>query len=241
MNNSESLNRRHPWSDQNESREDVQGEVSLRQARVVRQWLERTERRDLKILEVGCGVGWLLPTLTPFGEVVANDRPDDALSRASRRHPDVTFVPGDIMDVDLGHESFDVVVSLEVLSHVASQQAFLDRVATLIKPGGHLMLATQNRPVLAKYNNVPPPREGQIRKWVDQAELRELLRPSYMVSDLCSVTPVANGGVMRIVNSRKVNAPIRAVLGDRLDRLKERQGLGWTLMCLAERRRELEI
>jgi len=224
------------WNSFNTSREQVQGEVSHRQARVVADWLCRLGRDDLHILEVGCGGGWLAPTLLPFGEVTANDLADEVLDRAAKRHPEVTFVPGDVMDIALDPGSFDVVVSLEVLSHVENQAEFVDRLATLIRPGGQLMLATQNRPVLTKYNDIPPAEEGQLRRWVDADELGALLEPAYHVLELFSVTPVSNRGFMRVVNSRKVSAPIRVVVGDRLDRLKERMGLGWTLMCLAERK-----
>jgi hypothetical protein len=33
--------------------------VSLEQAEVVLSWLEALDRKDLKIIEVGCGAGWL--------------------------------------------------------------------------------------------------------------------------------------------------------------------------------------
>ena len=55
------------------------------------------------------------------------------------------------MALDFGVGQFDVAVSLEVLSHVADTQAFIDKIASLLKPGGYLMLATQNRSVLERY------------------------------------------------------------------------------------------
>jgi 2-polyprenyl-3-methyl-5-hydroxy-6-metoxy-1,4-benzoquinol methylase len=128
-----------------------------------------------------------------------------------------------------------VVVTLEVLSHVADQPAFIRKLASHLRPGGHLMMATQNRPVLQKFNNVPPPKPGQLRRWVDERELRALLEPEFEVLELFSVTPRANRGVMRWVNARQINRPIRLLLGDRVDRLKEAMGLGWTLMALARK------
>jgi len=98
------------------------------------------------------------------------------------------------------------------------------------------MLATQNRTVVERYNTVSPPAEGQLRRWVDEAELRNLLQPHFDVLELFSVTPRANRGPMRIVNSYKLNLPIRAVIGERLEHMKERMGLGWTLMALARLR-----
>ena len=78
--------------------------------------------------------------------------------------------------------------------------------------------------------------EGQNRRWTDTNELLALLQSKFHVIDLYTATPVSDHGFMRIVNSRKVNWPVRRLFGDRLDRLKERRGWGWTLMCLAQRR-----
>ncbi|WP_207482585.1 class I SAM-dependent methyltransferase [Arenibaculum pallidiluteum] len=212
-------------------------DVSIRQAEIVCGWLDGIGRRDLDIVEVGCGTGWLCPRLAQYGRVTGTDLSDQVLARAQRRAPHVTYVAGDFMSLDLGAEAFDVLVTLEVLSHVADQPAFVRKLAGHLRPGGLLMMATQNRFVLERFNDVPPPSPGQLRRWVDRRELRALLDPEFVVREVFSVTPKANRGVMRLVNSSRVNRPVRALLGDRVERLKERMGLGWTLMALAERRR----
>lgn len=210
-------------------------DVSKRQAEVVLGWLDETRRRDLNILEVGCGAGWFCPLLTRYGRVTGTDLSDDVLARARKRFPEVTFVAGDFMALDFGHGTHDVVVTLEVLSHVADQQAFVRKISSHLRPGGILMMATQNRFVLQRFNDVPPPAPGQLRRWVDRQELRDLLQPHFEIEKVFSVTPKANRGVMRLINSRKLNQPIRAVVGDRVERLKEAMGLGWTLMALARK------
>lgn len=96
-------------------------------------------------------------------------------------------------------------------------------------------MATQNRFVLQHFNRIPPPALGQLRKWFDRNELRRLLQPHFDVHEIFSVSPRANRGFMRIVNSTKLNRPIRALFGNRVDRLKEAMGLGWTLMVLARK------
>jgi ubiquinone/menaquinone biosynthesis C-methylase UbiE len=158
--------------------------------------------------------------------VTATDLSDEVLARARARLPQVRFVAGDFMRLAFPEASFDVVVALEVLSHVEDQPAFLSKIARLLRPHGKLMLATQNRPVLQRYNAVPPPGPGQIRHWVSGTELRNPLVPKFVVEAIFSVTPRANRGVMRYVNSPKLNWPVRAVLGERLEHLKERLGLG---------------
>ena len=210
--------------------------VCERQADIVTGWLRQARRRDLDLLEVGCGTGWLCPLLTPFGRVTGTDLSDEVLARARERMPDVTFVAGDFMALDFGEARFDAIVTFEVLSHVTDQPAFLSRLARHLRPGGELMLATQNRPVLERLNRVAPPDPGQIRRWVDADELGALLRRDFDVLELFSVFPRSNRGIMRIVHSRTFNLPIRAILGDKVDRMKEAAGLGWTLMARARRR-----
>lgn len=237
-------------------REAAVGLVSRRQATVVCGWLDELGRKDLDIVEVGCGAGWFCPQLTRFGRVTATDLSDEVLARAQRRSPDVNFVPGDFMNLDFGAKAFDVVVTLEVLSHVADQTAFIGKLASHLRPGGHLMMATQNRIVLQYLNLIPPPAPGQLRRWVDRRELRDLLEPEFEVLQLFSVSPRVARGTMGLMKS-KLNGGLRALAGDhpgtqdgngpiqvgfaarlrrRLVERLEAMGLGWTLMALARRR-----
>lgn len=228
------------WNQWNATaRENEVGDVSLEQAAVIVAWLERMGRRDLDIIDVGCGAGWLCARLTPFGHVTGTDLSDEVLSRAARRTPAARFVAGDFMTLDLGRACFDVAVSLEVLSHVADQPAFIARIAGLLRPGGHLMLATQNKFALMR-NSVSPPAAGQLRRWVDRTELARLLAPHLDVVELFSITPRFNRGLLRIVNSGRLSR-IAASTGlagamRSFHRLEERLWLGWTLMALARKR-----
>lgn len=224
------------WNQWNASTREINlDEISFRQAEVVRNWLRQLGSTKLEILEVGCGACWFSDDLSKFGRVTGTDLSDEVLARAQEHLPHIQFVSGDFMELDFGGDKFDVVVSLEVLSHVADQPAFIAKIASHLCTGGYLMLATQNGPVLQKFNNIPPPSPGQLRHWVDSAELFSLLSKHFDVLELFSVTPRANKGLMRILHSRTFNRPIRAIVGNSIDKLKEAMGLGWTLMALARK------
>ena len=151
------------WNDWNAStREKGLSEVSTDQAEVVMSWLKGLGRRDLKIIEIGCGAGWLCSQLVQFGQVTANDLSDEVLARAAQRVPEARFIAGDFMNTEVG-SCYDVAMSLEVLAHVSDQAAFVARISGLLKPGGYLMLATQNKPALMR-NNIPAPAPGQLRR-----------------------------------------------------------------------------
>jgi 2-polyprenyl-3-methyl-5-hydroxy-6-metoxy-1,4-benzoquinol methylase len=225
------------WNDWNAStRAHRLGEVPERQRQVLESWFKSMPRRGREILDVGCGTGWLEPTLLDFGSVTATDLAGEVIAQARERCPNVTFLAGDFLTLPLPEQSFDVAVCLEVLAHVVDQREFVARIATLLRPGGILMLSTQNRPVLEHFNRIPPPGVGQVRQWVDRRELRALLEPEFQVHQLFTVTPLAGRGIMRYINSQRVNRPVRKVAGDRVEHLKERLGFGWTIMCRAQRR-----
>lgn len=193
--------------------------------------LESLKRRDLNILDVGCGTGWVCKSALPFGTVTGTDlfQPDPV--------PGVTFVVGSLFDVPLEPASFNVVSAFEVLSHVADQRAFFARLASLLKPGGHLFIATQNRPILEKWSQIPGPAPGQIRHWVDHHQLRELMEREFENVQIESVVPVGDEGLLRYINSRKLNRLASLVVGQqRLDRAKERAMLGHTLVAWGARR-----
>jgi SAM-dependent methyltransferase len=218
--------------------------------------LESLGRTDLSILEVGCGSGWFCPQLMRFGVVTGTDLSDEGLARAQQRAPEATFVAGDFMSLDL-RTDFDVVVTLEVLSHVLDQRAFIGKLASHLRPGGHLMLATQNRFVLQYLNWRPPPGPGQLRRWVNGRELRDLLEPEFEVSELFSTTPrIARETMVWLRSLRALNPRVSAAVGDSVEGARggtadqvglarplrwvverlEAMGLGWSLMALARKR-----
>jgi SAM-dependent methyltransferase len=227
------------WNQWNPCREAQVGEVSSEQASVIVSWLQYVARTDLHIIDIGCGSGWLCQHLTQFGQVTGTDLSDQVLQRAALRVPTATFLPGDFMTLSLDAQSYDVAVSLEVLAHVADQVAFLNKIADLLRPGGYLMLATQNRLALEQ-NDIPPPAEGQIRHWVDRDELFTLLNPRFEVLELFSITPQFNAGHLRYLNSGKLRSLLTAFGLSTISQLikegQEKAWLGWTLMALARAR-----
>ena len=215
-------------------REQRISEMAQRQADVIEGRIAALAKKPLKILEVGCGTGWLCERLMRFGNVTGTDLADEALVRASRRLPAVRFVSGDFLRVELESASFDVIVTLDTLSHFVDQNAFVGRIASLLSPSGMLILGTQNGPVLERWSAVPGPQPGQIRRWVNHRQLRQLLAPYFEHAEIRSMFPVGDQGMLRIWNSVKLNRLVGfAIPMDTLTRLKERAMLGHTLVSFA--------
>ena len=100
-----------------------------------------------RALEVGPGPGEFLPDLAArCPSVVAVDISAEMLERARSLVAQtgldgVEFIEGDLLAVDLAPASFDVAVCAMVLHHVPRPAALFARLASLLAPGGTLLVA----------------------------------------------------------------------------------------------------
>jgi 2-polyprenyl-3-methyl-5-hydroxy-6-metoxy-1,4-benzoquinol methylase len=227
------------WDDWNASaRENKLSPSAERHAAAVEASVAALGRTDLNIIDIGCGTGWMCERLSKYGRVTGVDLSDHVLERARARLPHVRFLSGDLFQIELPSGSFDVVVTLEVLSHVRDQREFVGRLADLLKPAGLLIVATQNRPVFERWSAVGGPNPGQIRHWVDFRGLRALLAPRFEQVAISSMFPVGDQGYLRVVNSYRLNALLGMVVPRRwIEAAKEKAMLGHTLLARATRPR----
>lgn len=102
-----------------------------------------------EVLDVGCGPGLLRRRMggLPVARYVGIDPTPAAIEAAADLADDRTaFVVGDVTDPALDLGRFDVVVCNEVLSVAEDPAAVLDRVAALLRPGGHVLTSTWRHP-----------------------------------------------------------------------------------------------
>jgi len=198
--------------------------------------IERLRLANPTIIEVGCANGWLSQSLAAHGSVVGIDLADDVIRLAAANHPHIRFIAGDFLSVSL-NEKFQILVSLESLAFFPDQPAFMSRLASVIHPGGYLILTTHNKFVYDRRTDVAPLAPGQYRHWTTRAELRALLRPHFDIIDLRTIVPASGRGILRLAASPKVNALLNSVIGPTRARdLKEKIGLGTTFLVLARLR-----
>jgi 2-polyprenyl-6-hydroxyphenyl methylase / 3-demethylubiquinone-9 3-methyltransferase len=106
--------------------------------------------QDLTILDVGCGGGLICEPLTRLGaHVTGIDASEESITIA-RTHAELMGLTIDYQQttaeslVEAG-KSYDVVLALEIVEHVADVSAFLKACCMLVKPQGILILSTLNR------------------------------------------------------------------------------------------------
>lgn len=191
------------------------------------------------ILDLGCGNGWFTERLATFGPATGTDLSLKAMAEARTKYPSATFIGGNLFDVDLPRAHFDVVVSQQVIAHVVDQVGYVERAASLMKPRGHLILTTPNRFVMDRLGDVgwevTPPEHLEF--WLDEKAVRKLLEPRFEILSFRSIIPMGRKGILRVVNSEKVNRLLQVVIPEAtLRSWKERAGLGYTLVVLARKR-----
>ncbi|CAM9103815.1 unnamed protein product, partial [Choristocarpus tenellus] len=103
----------------------------------------------LRVLDVGCGGGLLSESLARLGATVTGVDPSPENVAVASAHSRVDPLTRDIVyravqaeDLVSEGEKFDLVATLEVIEHVADQDAFLSSLSSLTGPGGMLVLST---------------------------------------------------------------------------------------------------
>ena len=138
--------------------------------------VERGER----VLDLGCGDGWLTAELDRAGAVVTGvEVAQPAVDRARAAHPelDVRLAPID-GPLPLEDSACDVVWASEVIEHVADTARWLSEVRRVLRPAGRLLLTTPNhsrlRLLVAGIELYSEPLGDHLHLY-SRASLRELL------------------------------------------------------------------
>jgi len=104
----------------------------------------------LRVLDIGCGGGLLSEPLARLGAAMVGADPAAANIEAARLHAAESGVAIDYRATTAealaaAGESFDIVLAMEVVEHVADVNLFVKLVAAMVKPSGLMIAATINR------------------------------------------------------------------------------------------------
>jgi 2-polyprenyl-6-hydroxyphenyl methylase/3-demethylubiquinone-9 3-methyltransferase len=104
----------------------------------------------LSLLDVGCGGGLLAEPFTRMGASVTGIDAGAENIAAARNHAEdmgleIEYRAMAAEDLAATGGQYDVVVSMEVIEHVADSASFIAALVKLTRPGGALLLATLNR------------------------------------------------------------------------------------------------
>lgn len=98
-------------------------------------------------LEVGCGEGRGIYTLLPLvHNYTAVDKLEDVLHDLKRQYPEVNFISMNIPPLQgLNDNTFNSIVSFQVIEHIQDDFLFLKEIHRVLKPGGIALITTPNR------------------------------------------------------------------------------------------------
>ncbi|MDP9340584.1 MAG: class I SAM-dependent methyltransferase [Actinomycetota bacterium] len=121
-----------------------------------------TSVEDLRVLDVGCGEGWLLDWFRGLGipaeQLVGVDLVAGRIEVARRTHPDITFLEANAEHLDFLDGPFDLVVLFTVMSSIldADMAANVARsVDRVLAPGGAVVWFDLRYPI--PYNRTTRP------------------------------------------------------------------------------------
>lgn len=106
--------------------------------------------KDIKILEVGCGTGnvsEVIINFIDFGVFIGVDISDKMLelAREKIRSDKVVFLKGDAQNLQFKDNSFDYVITSEVLEHMQDSKKALSEWSRVLKDSGKIIITIPNR------------------------------------------------------------------------------------------------
>jgi 2-polyprenyl-6-hydroxyphenyl methylase/3-demethylubiquinone-9 3-methyltransferase len=106
--------------------------------------------KGLRFLDIGCGGGLLCEPMARLGAEVVGVDPGHVNVEVAKLHAEssgleIDYRQSTAEDLQAAGETFDVVLNMEVVEHVADVPSFMAACAAMVRPGGLMFVATINR------------------------------------------------------------------------------------------------
>jgi 2-polyprenyl-3-methyl-5-hydroxy-6-metoxy-1,4-benzoquinol methylase len=163
------------------ARTGVQAEVHRDRFATALAWIDSLAMAPgSRVLEIGCGAGFLAVTLAELGFRVAAIDAAEAMVELAREHAEASATAelisvqlGDVQALAFADDSFDLVVALGVIPWLPQPELAMREMARVTRPGGTVLLTADNVArlitVLDPWNH---PALAPLRKHVKTALMR---------------------------------------------------------------------
>lgn len=181
----------------------------------------------LRLLDIGCGGGLLCEPMARLGATVVGADASQTNIEVARLHAEQSGLEIDYRAqtaealAEQG-ETFDIILNMEVVEHVADVPLFMEKCAEMVRPGGLMFVATINRTFKAQALAIFM--AENVLRWLPRGthQYEKLVRPEELEA------PLAAAG-MRVVDRTGV---FYNPLQDRWNRSRD---MDVNYMILAER------
>lgn len=107
-------------------------------------WIaRRIPESDRRVLDIGCGIGALFPSIGA-ARVVGLDFVHAGLQQTRRRFPESRLACGDGMTLPFADGAFDAITAQHVIEHLSDAGAACDEWKRVLRIGGRLLIVTPN-------------------------------------------------------------------------------------------------
>ncbi len=199
-----------------------------------------------QILEVACGAG-ALSRLLKYSSYHGLDISPSAIELARQKAEGIQPLAGvsppsyeaaDFHDWPLPSEPLDVVVCVDAIMCFRDQALALRKMEQCLRPGGRLVITAINPFVYNRIRRTSTTRleSGPVSRWISGRELHALIRAAGLtIEHSWTIMPRGNRGILRVINSPRLNRLFGPGFEAVLRRLKERVGLGQYRVVIARK------
>lgn len=165
-------------------------------------------QNETKILDLGCGRGWMAPFLSQYGTVTGVDFTATSIE-AAQEHFGLyaDFRLADSNSQVLGLEDkvpFDVVICSEVIEHVFDSFGLLSQIHGFLKLGGLCVLTTPNAHRWKQFSAINAETLQPIENWLTPLEIVSMAhKAGFVVLTHEGKRPYQLEGMRQLLLSRK--------------------------------------